>query len=142
MAGSKSYKVFAYNPSRNPITYATLYGDLAVADPNYDWSGDPGPGGVKWWAGPDVGTVARWIVAIPVPAGNQPTPIAGVYASVGFNGVNASDANFISMVNSMTGHSFTTTTQAYNEVIANGWYTNFPQPTTTTTTIDQGGGAG
>lgn len=140
MAGSKSWKVFAYNPTRNPISGATLYGDLAVAEPNQDWSGDPGPGGVKWWAGVDVGTTAKWMVAIPVPAGNQPTPIAGVYASVGFSSVGASDANFIAMINSMTGQNYTNTTQAYNAVVANGWYTNFSPGVTTTTTEDIGGG--
>ena len=80
-------RTFAYNPSLIPISGSTQVGTLAVG----------GSGGdVDWWDGPD--EELGYVIAIPVSGNTQPTPIPGVFASVGFyrsDGLN--DSSFINL---------------------------------------------
>ena len=68
---------FAYNTGTG-ITGTTQIGSLAVG---YPTEGFPTTG-LEWWNGPDEDS--GYVIAESVPSDTQPTPISGVFASVGF----------------------------------------------------------
>jgi len=81
---------FAYNTGTG-ITGTIQVGDLAVGTPTYGFSANP-----QFWNGPDEDL--GYVIAHPVPAGTQPTPVPGASASLGFNRTsNFSDGTFITL---------------------------------------------
>ena len=61
---------FAYNLG-GPISGTTQLGDLAIGTPVTGFTNSP-----LFWNGPDEDL--RYIIARPVPSGNQPNPVAGI----------------------------------------------------------------
>jgi hypothetical protein len=121
---------FAYNPSRLPISGTTQSGDFAVGTPVTGFTGFP-----QFWNGPDEDL--GYVIAQPVPAGNQPNPL-GIPAYLGFfRSDGFSDSAFLNLVNSISGQNFANSLLAYSWLSDNGYYTDFipitPTPTPTNT---------
>lgn len=111
---------FAYNPSLTPIAGSTQVGTLAV--------GGGSGGGVTWWDGPD--EELGYVIAVPVSGNTQPTPMPGVYASVGFYRSDLTESSFISWaqyVSAVYGNpqTFTTGSEASVWLYNNGYWTNY-----------------
>jgi len=125
---SSTSRPFAYNPSQQPITGASQYGNIAVGFGNLDYSTKPG--GIQWWNGPneDIG----YIIAKPIPSGLQPNSINRIYsngltASIGFNrSSEKTEDSFLNLVKSVFNQTFATATLAKNWLIANGYWTSYP----------------
>jgi len=98
---------FAYNPSRLPISGTTQSGDFAVGTPVTGFTGSP-----QFWNGPDEDL--GYVIAQPVPAGNQPNPL-GIPAYLGFfRSDGFTDSAFLNLVNSVSGQNFANSLLAYN----------------------------
>lgn len=125
---------FAYNPSPNPIISGTIQiGDLAVGTPTSGLTNNP-----LFWNGPneDLG----YVIAYPVPAGDHPTPIFGVFSSVGFLGTKnmpnpLNESTFVELTNNSFNQSFTNGNDASTWLTNNGywnsWVSTTPTPTAT-----------
>lgn len=121
---------FAYNPGRQPISGTTQSGDFAVGIPITGFTGSP-----QFWNGPDEDL--GYIIAQPVPSGDQPNPL-GIPAYLGFfRSDGFTDSAFLNLVNSVSGQNFANSLLAYNWLSDNGYYTDFnpitPTPTPTVT---------
>jgi hypothetical protein len=123
---------FAYNPipPGSEISGTTQFVNLAIGVLPEPYDGDYG--GVKWWMGPneDLG----YIICQPVSGNTQPTPITGVFASVGFFRTTAfTDSAFVFTCNSIPARRglpvFTTPNEATAWLSANGYWTNYIAPT-------------
>ena len=81
-------------------------------------------GGVKWWMGPEEST--GFIIGVPVSGGNQPTPISGVSASVGFYRSKFKTGNsFIDLTNRVFKQSFTNANSASYWLTTNGYWNTY-----------------
>ena len=116
---------FAYNPTAIPIPGTTQSGQLTIGTPTYGFPAT----GLDWWNGPSES--AGWIIAKPVPSNTQPTPIPGVFASVGFLRSQTTTAgSFATLVNQKFSQSFSI--DAGGDVAAKAWldgqgyWTNYP----------------
>jgi hypothetical protein len=124
-----------WNPTAQFVNTTTQYGDLRVGES----AGTPSPldfgtapGGIIWWMSPD--TELGYVVALPVPANNQPTPLLGITASVAFYRTEAlTDEDYVYMTNYVLGAApFNTVfsvgeANSYIQFTLNGWssYPNF-----------------
>lgn len=119
----------AYNVG-TPIYGTTQVGNLAVGTTEQDYSGDLG--GVKWWMGPD--EELGYVIGIPFPSNNHPTPISGVTASVGFNRTkDFTDNSFIGLAEFVsrkysTPQTFSSATQASIWLTNNGFWNSYLAP--------------
>jgi hypothetical protein len=122
----------AYNPSQSPIDGTEQLSDLAIGITEQDYS--LSPGGVTWWMGPEESS--NYVIAIPVPGNTQPTPIPGVFASVGFfESVDLTENSFVQLTNTVFGQSFNNGTECKTWLNDNGYWTSFvPAPVTPTPT--------
>ena len=118
---------FAYNLGTG-ITGTIQVGDLAVGTPTYGFTSSP-----QFWNGPD--EELGYVIAHPVPAGNQPTPVSGVNAFLGFNGTpDFTDSSFISLSNYVarlyggTAANFSSALQASTWLTANGFWNSYIAP--------------
>ena len=118
-------QIFAYNTG--PSIGGTIQsGDFAIGTPTSGFTNTP-----QFWNGPDEDL--GYIIAQPVPSGNQPNPV-GIPAYLGFFRTDGfSDLAFTEMVSTVAGISFVNSSDAYNWLGANGYYTTF-NPTTPTPT--------
>jgi hypothetical protein len=92
-------RIFAYNPTETVEDDLSITGTLSYqTDPN---SGIGDIGSLIPWGGPDEDT--KYVIAYPQPSGDHPTPIPGVFASLGFKGCAKNDTAFIALVNNMGG---------------------------------------
>lgn len=110
---------FAYNTGA-PIAGTEQVGSLAVGYPS------GGFGGLEWWNGPDEDL--GYVIACSVPGDTQPTPVAGLDASVGFFQSGALTENsFISLANVLAGPSgpFASGSNAKTWLNSNGYWTSF-----------------
>jgi hypothetical protein len=115
----------AYNPSLSPIAGTTQVGTLAVGTTQQDYSINPG--GVTWWMGPDEDL--GYVIGIPVAGGTQPTPIAGVFASLGFyRSEDLTDNSFVGLTNSVFNQNFTSATEASTWLTNNGYWNSYSGP--------------
>ena len=113
---------FAYNPSQSPIDGTEQLGDLAIGQSNQDYSVDPG--GVDFWMGPD--EELGYVIAQSVSGNTQPTPIPGVFASVGFNrSADLTEGSFVELTNNVFNQSFTNGTECKTWLNDNGYWTSF-----------------
>ena len=120
---------FSYNPSPNPpISGTTQVGSLAVGTPADGFTLNP-----RFWNGPN--EELGYVIAHPVPAGNQPTPVSGVSASLGFNRTSDfTDSSFISLANYVastfggTAANFSAALQASTWLTANGFWNSYSAP--------------
>ena len=89
---------FAYNTG-SPIDGTEQVGSLSVGTPTSGFTNNP-----QYWNGPD--EELGYVIAHPVPAGNQPTPVSGVNAFLGFNRTpDFTDSSFISLSAFLSGAS-------------------------------------
>ena len=111
---------FAYNTGAL-IAGTEQVGSLAVGYPSGGFSG------FEWWNGPDEDL--GYVIACSVPGDTQPTPVAGVDASVGFFQSGALTENsFISLANvvaSPSGGPFASGSAAKTWLNSNGYWTSF-----------------
>ena len=123
-------------PTVTPIAYNTgasipgteQYGTLAVGTSAQDYGAFPG--GYRFWATPDQDL--GYVIAKPVPAGNQPNPVA-VPAYIGFSRTQSLDeGQFVDLANSLTGNSFTSGSQAKIWLESNGYWTSYSEPSIVT----------
>ena len=120
----------AYNPSASPIAGTTQVGTLAIGTSVQDYSENPG--GIPWWMGPDEDL--GYVIGIPVPSNTQPTPIPGVFASVGFYRTDdLTDGSFISLAEyvayeNSTPQNFSSATEASIWLTSNGFWNSYAVP--------------
>jgi hypothetical protein len=111
---------FAYNNTGSPIAGTEQVGSLAVGYPSGGFSG------FEWWNGPDENL--GYVIACSVPGDTQPTPVAGVDASVGFFRSGAlTESSFISLANVIAGPSgpFASGSTAKTWLNSNGYWTSY-----------------
>jgi len=121
---------FAYNNGSPivPIPGTIQVGSLAIGIPTAGFAST----GLEWWNGPDEDL--GYVIARPVPADTQPTPISGVTASVAFNRTSAlTDESFIALVNCYFNQSFTTVGECLSWLSDNGYWTSYSVGIFTTT---------
>jgi hypothetical protein len=118
---------FAYNPSPNAVIAGTeQVGDLAVGIPTSGFTTNP-----QFWNGPDEDL--GYVIAYPVSGNTHPTPIFGVFASVGFKGTKnmsnpLSDSTFLTLANSFVGGPpapFSSATDASIFLTNNGYWNSY-----------------
>jgi hypothetical protein len=124
-------RVFAFNTG-STISGTEQYGSIAIgvaSDVNYTAN----YGGVRWFMGPD--EELGYVIAQSVPSLDQPNPDnaecgVGFFRTDGFN-----DNGFIEIVNVIASGMgfFTASTDSYNWLISNGYWTSFNPPTPTPT---------
>lgn len=111
---------FAYNPSQTFIPGVNLFGALSV--------GPIGSGkiaGLTTWNGPDEDL--GYVIAKVVYDNSQPTPIAGVSASVAFYRSSAfTEAAFLHIVNRGLHFNYSEGSLASNYLLSTGYWTNYP----------------
>jgi outer membrane biosynthesis protein TonB len=123
---------FAFNPipPSSPISGTTQTGDLAVGVLNEPYSDIYG--GVIWWNGPD--EELGYVIAVPVSGNTQPTPIPGVFASVGFwRSADLTEGSFVELTNTVFNQSFTNANDASTWLTSNGYWNSFISVTPTLT---------
>ncbi len=116
-------RIFAYN-SGEPIPGASQSGNLAVSNSGL------GGGSVKWWNGPDESL--GYVIGYPDTSGTRKTngtPIVG--NAVGFRRTaTLTDADFLSLVKSLSGQTFVTASVAAEWLNTNGYYTSYSASST------------
>jgi hypothetical protein len=118
---------FAYNTS-GTIAGTIQVGNLAVGFPTSGFTNSP-----QFWNGPD--EELGYVIAQAVSGNTQPTPIDGVFASVGFFRTNGLDENeFIQLANTVSNSNYTTASEASLGLTASGYWNSYvPSPTQTPT---------
>jgi hypothetical protein len=125
---------FSYNLGAG-ITGTTQVGDLAVGTPTYGFSANP-----QFWNGPDEDL--GYVIAHPVPAGTQPTPVSGVSAFLGFNRTSDfTDSSFINLAQYVaktysTPQTFSDANDASVWLTTNGFWNSYPASTTLIMNLD------
>jgi hypothetical protein len=121
---------FAYNPG-DPIDGTEQLGSLSIGEPTSGFTNNP-----QYWNGPD--EELGYVIAQSVSGNTQPTPIIGVFASVGFyRSDSLTEPSFIEIANVVTGQNFSTGDQAATWLLNNGYWTSYvpsgitPTPTGT-----------
>jgi len=109
---------FAYNPSGQQISGTTQSGVFAIGTPFTGFTGSP-----QFWNGPD--EELGYIIAQPVPAGNQPNPV-GIPAYLGFYRSSLlNESSFIELAETISGQQFTDGNQATSWLNTNGYWTSY-----------------
>lgn len=117
---------FAYNTG-SAIAGTTQVGNLAVGTPTAGFTGSP-----QFWNGPDEDL--GYVIAKPVSAGNQPTPVSGITAYLGFERTSAkTDPAFITLAQYVTRlnntpQTFTTADEASLWLTDNGFWNSYTNP--------------
>jgi len=119
---------FAYNTG-STIPGTEQLGDLSIGTPTSGFTTNP-----QYWNGPD--EELGYIIAQSVPDNSQPTPIDGVFASVGFyRSEFLTEISFVDLTNSLFGQSFVDGANAKIWLNDNGYWTSYggitPTPTPT-----------
>ena len=115
---------FAYNPPPNAVIAGTeQVGSLAIGTPTSGFTSNP-----QFWNGPD--EELGYVIAKPISGNTQPTPILGVFASVGFLGTKnmsnpLSEATFVELTNSSFNQNFTGGTEASTWLTSNGYWNSW-----------------
>ena len=118
---------FAYNTS-GTIAGTIQVGNLAVGFPTSGFTNSP-----QFWNGPD--EELGYVIAQAVSGNTQPTPIDGVFASVGFFRTNGLDENeFIQLANTVSNSNYTTASEASLGLTASGYWNSYVPPPTQTPT--------
>jgi len=115
-------RAFAYNPSENPPTGASQFGNLSVQGTGWTSSS----GGLNWYNGPDEdpGYVIGYPASPPRTAGSGSIVITGT--AVGFMRTpSKTDPAFVSLSNVLTGQSFLTASVASAWLQSNGYWTSY-----------------
>jgi hypothetical protein len=125
---------FAYNPTLTPILGTEQVGDLSIGLPTSGFEAS----GLQWWNGAD--EELGYVICVPVPGNNQPTPIVGVTAAVGFYRTSAFDDNeFVNLANSLLSSSYNNALDASVALTTNGYWNSYPPFSPPTVTSDSYG---
>jgi hypothetical protein len=121
---------FAYSPETQ-VPGTEQLGDLSIGTPFSGFTDNP-----QYWNGPD--EELGYVIAQSVPDNSQPTPIEGVFASVGFyRSEFLTESSFVELTNQSFNQSFTDGTSAKTWLNDNGYWTSYdlinPTPTPTGT---------
>jgi hypothetical protein len=117
---------FAYNIG-STIPGTEQVGSLAVGTPTSGFTNNP-----QFWNGPD--EELGYVIAVPVPDNTQPTPIPGVFASVGFyRSEFLTEGSFVELTNTVFGQNFANGTDCKTWLNDNGYWTSFVPPLVTPT---------
>ena len=115
---------FAYSPGTG-ITGTTQVGSLVVGTPTDGFTFTP-----RFWNGPD--EELGYVIAHPVPSANQPNPVPGATAALGFNRTkNFNDSSFISLAEYVSRRyagnpqTFSTASQASSWLTTNGYWNSY-----------------
>ena len=109
---------FAYNPG-SPISGTTQVGNLAIGFPTSGFTDSP-----QFWNGPD--EELGYVIAQSVSGNTQPTPISGVFASVGFfRSSELTDASFINLTNGLFNQTFSDANSASSWLTTNGYWNSY-----------------
>jgi len=117
----------AYNPSLNPIPGTEQVGELAIGITAQDYSLQPG--GVRFWATPDLDL--GYVIAHVNPLGNQPNPLSISPTYVGFWRSNSlTEPSFIELAEDVSvwdgnPQTFTNGLEAKTWLNNNGYWTSF-----------------
>lgn len=112
---------FAYNTG-SAISGTLQVGSLAVGTSGQNYSARPG--NITWWMGPDENI--GYVIAKPISGSNQPTPVAGISASVGFNrSLDLTDGSFITLTNKVFNQNFSNASSASNWLTSNGYWNSY-----------------
>jgi hypothetical protein len=117
---------FAYNPG-SLIPGTEQVGDLSIGFPTSGFTNNP-----QYWNGPD--EELGYVIAAPVSGNTQPTPILGVFASVGFYRTSVfSDSDFIDWSQAVsstygTPQTFSSATEASIWLTNNGFWNSYVEP--------------
>lgn len=111
---------FAYNTG-STITGTIQSGSLAVGTPTSGFEST----GIQWWNGPD--ETLGYVIAESVSGNTQPTPIIGVFASVGFFRSSAlTESAFITLASKISQtQNFTAGTDANTWLTNNGYWSSW-----------------
>jgi surface protein len=114
---------FAYNTG-SAIAGTEQIGDLAIGFPTNGFSSTE----LQWWNGPDEDL--GYVIAASNPGGTRPTPVPGVFASVGFfRSAEKNENSFVALANVIQNGStapFTTGSEARTWLNINGYWTSYP----------------
>lgn len=120
MAQPATARPFAYNTG-GPIAGTIQVGNLAVGYPVTGFTG------MEWWNGPDENL--GYVIAQPVSADTQPTPVFGVTASVGFFRTNGfDDDQFVDITNLLLNSNYNNAYDASTGLTANGYWNSYVVP--------------
>jgi hypothetical protein len=130
-----STKPFSRNPANTIISGVTTVGTISVGNSAQNYSANPG--GLTWWMGPDESI--GYVIGAPVDADNQSTPVGSVGNVQFWRSDALSDSSFLSLANYIKrtfggAADLVSALDASIWLAANGYYTNWTQPATTTTT--------
>lgn len=107
-------RLFAFN-SGTTLSGTTQVGNIAVG-------GYLGQGDLQWWSGPDEND--RYIICVPVPSGDQPTPFGNI-AYIGFNGTeDKSDDSYKNLINIMSNQNFPSSLSAKTWIDNNNYWSS------------------
>jgi hypothetical protein len=130
----------AYNNSGTPIPGTTQIGDLSIASSAQDYGAFPN--GYRFWATPDKDL--HYVIAFPVPSGNQPNPLS-IPCYVGFfKSVLKTESSFLELANYVANQdndpqNFTGGTDAKLWLNNNGYWTSYSQYIVSAGKTDTGG---
>ena len=123
-------RLFAYNPTGDPIDGCETYGTLAVSVTEQAYCDDIG--GIKWWGGPDEDL--GYIVAKVIPPNDQPTEVPGLTGDVAFNrSIVKTEESFLDMVRIAFGQTFGSGDDAKTWLNNNNHWTNWGLSSSTPT---------
>ena len=143
---------FAYNLGES-IPGTQQVGNLSIGTPTSGYTNNP-----QYWNGPD--EELGYVIAVPVSGNTQPTPIPGVFASLGFFQTSGfSDSEFINLSQAVsseygTPQTFSSATEASTWLTTNGFWNSYVaslcdsftftgnNATTTTTSVTNDGTSG
>ena len=109
---------FAYNTGTT-ITGTIQVGDLAIGYPTSGFTDSP-----QFWNGPD--EELGYVIAQSISGNTQPTPIDGVFASVGFFRTNGFDDNqFVQLANTVSNSNYTIASEASSGLTTNGYWNSY-----------------
>jgi hypothetical protein len=66
-----------------------------------------------------------YVICVPVPGNNQPTPIEGITSAVGFFRTGFNDNEFVNLANSLLGSSYTSATESSEALTNNGYWNSY-----------------
>ena len=122
---------FAYNPGE-AIPGTEQIGNLSIGAPISGFTSNP-----QYWNGPD--EELGYVIAQSVSGNTQPTPLSGVFASVGFfRSEDLTEESFISLSEIIANQPFANGDEAKTWLNDNGYWTSYessptPSPTNTET---------
>ena len=127
----------AYNPSLNPIPGTEQVGELAIGITSQDYSLQPG--GVRFWATPDLDL--GYVIAHVNPSGNQPNPVSIFPTYVGFwRSDSLTESSFIELAEDVSvwdgnPQTFTNGLDAKTWLNNNGYWTSYSNVVTNGLTL-------